>query len=500
MTPVKRASYSEGVGFNALGFLVVVVIGVGSGIVTARIYGVTTIGEYALAVAAANAVMVLSTLREGPAFLRRVGTLPARDPVMSGLWLSVMGLSMAVTTFVGVLLLALVWVLLNGPIDQPDLFEPAVVAVALYVVIDNTIQRLDIVFSMFRAGRQLFWMRATQTLLLAALAIGLGLVEPSVWMLIFAGGASSAVALGWRLAVLGRYLDVRPPRAAVAEGRAALPDLVRFGLKIVPGSMADGLTNQCGTWVLGSIAPIASVGAYNRANQLGRSLASFNPRITEMLLPTMVERQAKGDHAGFDRALVDTLRYASAGLFLVASAGGGAAAGIMDLYGDGFEEGAAALAWVLAVAALAAMSLVLRNALYAVNRPLRTTVSAFLRLALTAGATIPLTHAYGAAGPAIALCIGLVADILFTGSTVVRHLSTSLHVLWPPRQLAAMAVAGVTGFVVAEAIYDQIDAVPGLLLALVAGTATYLVVLLGGGWQPRDRQRALAAADKLRRR
>ena len=60
---------------------------------------------------------------------------------------------------------------LNGPIDHPDLVEPALVSMVGYLLITNTGCNLDAVLAAFRAGRALFWIRLAQTVSYFLLAV-----------------------------------------------------------------------------------------------------------------------------------------------------------------------------------------------------------------------------------------------------------------------------------------------------------------------------------------
>src|SRR5439155_2442065 len=115
-------------------------------------------------------------------------------------------------------------------------------------------------------------------------------------------------------------------------------------LKLTPGGIAAGASSQIGVWVLGAIGTVSAVGAYGRAWLLSNRLLTANTRISEMLLPTLVERDDSRDQVGFERALGESMRYATATLLLPAAAGGGAAVGVMQIFGPGFEQGADALA------------------------------------------------------------------------------------------------------------------------------------------------------------
>jgi len=486
----RRASYTEGLGFGALSFASLALLSVVSSIVTARIYGIHVLGEFALVVAAANAVVVLSSTRELPGLIREIATLPPRSPRLSALFFAVLSFSVTITATVGLLVAVAVWFLFNGPIDQPGLFWPGVAAIAGYVVLDNTTQNIEAVLTSFRAGRQLFPIRLGQAASLFAIAVVLGLLYGTVWALVAAQLIAAGAALIWRMVVVRRYVTLRLPPSELRAGFRTLPDIVRFGLKIAPGALADGASNETGIWILGSLAPIKVVGAYNRAWMIARQTMLLNVRVTEMLFPTLIERRHNGDHAGFDRVLVDTLRYVAGGMLVLASVGGGAAVGIMSVFGPGFGAASHALTLLLLVPALLTMSMVQRHTLYTFDRPWLATASAFIRVALTIGTAVPLTIALGATGPALALCIGLVADLAFATAYVLPRLHTPLRRLWSLRSAVGLVAAYAGGFVTSRAVYTELPNYGGLALALALGTLVYFAALIGvGGYADRDRAR-----------
>ena len=62
-----------------------------------------------------------------------------------------------------------------------------------------------------------------------------------------------------------RLLDKIRARLSFGEYRAGLrvlPELLRFGLKATPGQLAQGISQQGGVWAIGTVAPVATVGAY----------------------------------------------------------------------------------------------------------------------------------------------------------------------------------------------------------------------------------------------
>lgn len=497
----SRASYSEGAGFGLLSFLSLALLGVGSSIAIARVYGVEVIGEFGLVVVTVNAVFFTSLARNRPALVRELAVLEPRHPRVTGLFAAVLAFSLAMTLAAAVLVMVGAYLVFAGPVDRPDLFVPALVNTAGYVVLTHTCFNLDTIFAGFRAGRDLFWIRLHQAFafLLIAVATGLVLDIDTVWGLILAQIGSYATALVHRLVAVRRYMRLIAPGASIRDGFRTLPDVVRFGLKIAPGGVADGVSTDSATWILGATAPIATVGAYSRGYLVARRLMDFNWRLNEMLFPTLVERKARGDGEGYDRALVDSLRYGATFMLLPAAVGGGAAYGVMDLFGPGFSQGADALALLLVAPALATGSNMLRHVLYAADRPLLGSASAGVRMVTTLATTIPLAVAYGATGAAAGLLAGYVADLAFMSGHARRQLTKPLRSLWTGRQALAGVLAFGVAFGFARIVYDALPGVGGLAVSLVLGTAAYAAVVVGaGGLNSRDRRRLSELAVRLR--
>ena len=93
----ERPSFTNAFGFGALSFVVSGVLALGSSILTARIYGITVIGEFALAYAPTGAVWFLSSVREQPALIRLLTPLPLRSPRVTGLFVPVFIFSTGLT-------------------------------------------------------------------------------------------------------------------------------------------------------------------------------------------------------------------------------------------------------------------------------------------------------------------------------------------------------------------------------------------------------------------
>jgi O-antigen/teichoic acid export membrane protein len=503
-----RRSYSAGVAFGLASFAAIALTTLVTSIVTARIYGVTVIGEAALALAPVTIVTLLSTVREQPAMVRKIAQLSPRDQAVTGISLAVFCFSFVLTAVVVALGVLASWLVFHGPIDQPELFAPAAVALLGYLLVVNTCWNVDGVLGAFRAGRELFAVRLHQALAYGVLVVAFAFASHSVWCLTLAYLLSWATALVHRLILLPRVLRWRVPRAQLRAGFAELREIVGFGLKITPGSIANGLSDAAGTWILGATSSVAVVGAFSRAWNLASRFLELNWRITEMLLPTLVERRAAGDRAGSERAVVDSLRYAAFGMLLPAAVGGGAANAIMALFGSGFGPAAAALSWLLLVPWLQTLTAIQGVVLMAANKPIWTSYAQGARLLVTLGAGIALTLELGITGMAIGVAAGSLAS--FGVYAVMMRAQAALpqpRAARLARQLAGLGAAYAGGFLAARAVEQALGGILRLPLALLAGSIAFTALaLLIAGTTPRDRararklRRALGAATAARRR
>jgi O-antigen/teichoic acid export membrane protein len=226
-------------------------------------------------------------------------------------------------------------------------------------------------------------------------------------------------------------------------------------------------------------------------------------RITEVLYPTLVRRHTRGDGHGFDRALIDSIRYEVVGMLLIASAIGGAAHSVLDVFGPGFGRATAALALLMLFPMLASVAGTQTQALWATDRPGLTSLVAALRLIVTIGLLVMLTPSLGMIGPALALLAGYVAGIVASGIALHRFLTRPSRATWPLRERLSLVLAYGAGFVAANLGEHALGSIAALPLCLIAGIAAYAVVfVLSGGVNQRDRERLtlVLAAVRSRRR
>jgi O-antigen/teichoic acid export membrane protein len=485
-----RASYRAGFFFGTLSFLGTAGLGLVSTIVTSRLYGVEIIGEYALVFAPVAALNLLSSVKEQKALIKEITGLPPRHPRVTQLFAVVFGFSWALTLVVAVLLACACWFAFNGPLHAPELLGPVYVSIAGYVVISNTNWNLDAVFSAFVAGRQLFWVRLHETVAIIVIAVAVGVVWHSVWGLVIATIGAAATSLVHRSIVVRSFVRPHLTRSEFRQGLDVLPELLRFGLKATPGQIAQGASQQGGVWALGVVASTTVVGAYSRALSLPQRLQQASLRITEVLYPTLVGRHSEGDRHGFDRALIDSVRYEVVGMLLIAAVLGGAAHSVLAIFGPGFGQAASALVLLSLFPAMASITVAQTQALWAINRPGLTSVIALVRLAITIALLFALTPSLGVVGPAIALLAGYVVVIVLSGIAVRPALKRPLRATWPIRERLALVAAYAAGFGAAREMERLAPSLAGVIACAAVGTLVYVAAfLLLGGLNRRDRHR-----------
>jgi O-antigen/teichoic acid export membrane protein len=497
----RRGTYRAGFFFGALSFLASAGLGFVSTIVTARLYGVEVIGEFALVWAPVAVMWTLSSIKEQQALIKEITQLKPREPRVTQLFAAVFTFSVGLTVAVALLDAGACLVLFPGPLHAPELLVPALVSIAGYTVVLNTGWNLDSILSAFVAGRALFWVRLNELVSFIVIATGIGLTWRSVWGLVIATIGASLTALIQRAIVARSFAR---PHLSLDEYRAGLrtlPELLRFGLKATPGQMAQGVSQQGGIWAIGMVAPIAVVGAYSRALVIPKSLQTASMRITEVLYPTLVGRHSENDGHGFDRALVDSIRYEVVGMLLFAAAIGGAAHSVLDIFGPGFAAAAPALVLLALYPALASVTVTQTQALWAVDRPGLTSLVAIVRLIVTVALLVLLTPGLHMVGPAIALLGGFLAVIALSGAALRRHLSRPLRVTWPIRERLALLPCYAAGFGAAHALERVGAPVVSLPLALISGAIAFAAAfVLCGGLNRRDRRRLAEAVTWARSR
>jgi O-antigen/teichoic acid export membrane protein len=224
-------------------------------------------------------------------------------------------------------------------------------------------------------------------------------------------------------------------------------------------------------------------------------------RISEVLYPTLVGRHSEGDGHGFDRAMIDSIRYEVIGMLMLAAAIGGAAHSVLELFGPGFARAVPALALLAIYPALASVTVTQTQALWAVNRPGVTSLIALLRLVVAIALLVFLTPGMHMVGPALAMLVGFVVVIVLSGWVLRGHLARPLRATWPLREMLVLPLAYGAGFGAAHGVQTLLPSAFALPLCLAAGALAYAAAFLAcGGLNGRDRGRLSEAIATLRAR
>jgi len=491
--PGTRPSLGHGLSFAAVGTVLAVLLALGNAVVSARLYGVRVVGEYALVLAPYLLLIQLSTVSEQVGLVRRLAGLPPRDPRATGLVAAVLAFSGLLTVVMAGVVVALDVAVLRGAVGQPGLLLPGLVVLAGYVVFDNTSWNLDTVLASHGAARSLAVARTATAAALLAVSVVATAATRSVWGLVVATVASFAVGLAVRLVLLRPLLTWRCSAADLRAGRRELPAMLRFGVQLLPGQLAQGVVMQSMTWVLGGVRGLVELGAFARAGSLAHRLQEAGYRVAEILFPVLVRHRDADDAPAFAGAMSQALRHTGAALLLFASVGGGAAAAVLGvLFGPGFTGGANALTLLLLAYSLSVLAMVQGAALIASGRPRASSVWVLVRAAITLPLLVPAAHLAGGAGVAAAVCIGYAVEL--AGKSVrERHgaLRGVLGGAGDRRSLLAVVAAAAAGFAAARVAVDArlpLPAPVALVVALTLGTLAYAgVFLLLGGLSPTER-------------
>jgi O-antigen/teichoic acid export membrane protein len=488
----KRASLKEGAAFGGLSFGINAVLALVSSILTARLFGVEVVGLYALALAPYLTLIPISTVSEHVGFVRFVAKQEHRAREVTAVFLPFLSFSFLLTTVMSLPLGLAGVALFNGPIDAPGAIAPALAILGSYLVLENVSRNLDYVMSGFGAGKELMIVRMAQSL---ALIVGLVATVDmaSVWGPVVATIASWIVAFVVRIVLVRRFMVLRTTWAEVRNGASAIPEFVRFGWKITPASLLNGVSTQVGPWAIGFFGSIAAVGAFSRANNLAVRLTDAGYRISEVLYPSLVRRLTESREA-FRELSARSVRYTVAAMAMVAAVGGGAASGVMAVFGPEFKSAGLSLALLLGAFGANVIALVAQQILVAEERTRPIAIGTGLRVVLIGLLIYPFGSASALNGVAAAICIGCVADTVWRLVSIAIHHGARLRSIL--LDLVRLCLASAAGAGSAMAVLSAGDTALLTLLALAVGSGAYvLVAVVAGTARPSEKR---AVLNKLR--
>jgi O-antigen/teichoic acid export membrane protein len=484
--------------YAMLSFIVNGVVGLVGAVITSRIYGVDIIGEYALVIAPWVMLIQLSSVAERVALIREIAGLPARDPRVTGLFVPVLAFSVLLTVVMSIPVLVITAVIYNGPADQPQLVLPAIWVVVAYILFDNTSANFDGIFSAFRSGRDLFIGRFIQLAGFPVFALLLLPLGKSVGTLTIATILAMVAAMLVKVVLVRAYLVIRATGPAIREGIRSLPDMLKFGAKVVPSQLIGGFADQASTWVLGAVAPISVVGAWSRSFALAQRMNEAGYRICEILYPTLMVRWKAGDFEGFNRALARTARLTAIGMLMLAAVVGGGADGVLRIFGEGFEEAAGAFAVLLFLFALACVAMVFGQGILAVGRPHQLTLVATIRSIAAFALMVPGAIYGEALGAALGLAGTSFIEVVFLAWMMRRYVGPSS--LPSLGFVSVLTVAIAASFAVTRAIDLATPGIVGLVPALAAGAAIYGAITWLFALEADERDMIIGKARSILRR
>jgi O-antigen/teichoic acid export membrane protein len=452
-----------------MSFGTIVVITTVTAIITSRLFGITVVGQFALVMGPYALLSLISTVQERTALSRTLATISPTLPRSAALFWVVYVFSFALTAIVSIPVGLAAAYYLSHVVNQPWLVPPMWLTLLGYVFLDNTSWNLDAVFGAYRAGRQMFVARVVQAAFVLGGSIAMALVTRSVWGLVLPYVASFAVALAVRLAFIQSTMRLSTTRGEIRAARRDLRSMIRFGVRLVPGSLANAISIQAPIWILGALLPIATVGAWSRAYGLAQRLQELFYRVNEVLMPTLSARHGS---TGYTLSLSRSLRTVGPFVTMIATVGAGAANSIMAMFGPGFALASDALRILLFAFAIAGMASMLGAALIAEGRPTAATSSSVVRAVVSVALIFPFAQTWGLSGAAAALLIGAVAQGVMQsvqiGTSGFRRENGS-------RVILATGIGGAAGWLTSWAVTQVLPGAVGVLLGLAAGCLAFLV-------------------------
>jgi O-antigen/teichoic acid export membrane protein len=486
-----RGSLRDGVRYALGGFGAGAVISLLGAVVIARFYGATTVGRYALAIAPTNILMITSTAREQIALIRELAASPDRTEDATSIAIATLVFSEALTIAMAIPVMAGTYALYHGVIGHPEILPAAFVVAGVYIAAGNIGANCDSVLSAYKAGRRLFFIRLHEALILPLVAVVLALaVGATLWGLVAAYACAVVLPCIHRAWAARAYLLWPARWESVWAARHRLRELIRWSLKLAPGSVADGAGKEASTWVLGALLPLGQVGAYNRAWLLAARLLDFNSRLVQMLFPALVERRAAGDTVAFGRGLIQAQRLGVSVLLIPATVGLGLAESVMSVFGSGFEAASDGLRFLLFVPVVLTLSSLQGNAVVAHDVLWRPTLLVIGRTLLILAFLVALTPRWGIAGAGAALLSAHLLELF--GNTwllkrVVPHVSI-VSSFGIGRLVIAVALGAAAGWAVQRSLGVGIVA---LVIGSAFASAAFVGSLMVTRWVKRDDVKAL---------
>jgi O-antigen/teichoic acid export membrane protein len=390
----------------------------------ARLLGASGYGAYAFAFAWATVLTVPAVLGLTPLVVRNVAAYHQR-----GAWVLVRGILrrsnqvvLASSALVSFIAAGAGWLLLGS---DSELRGPFLIGMLLVPLLSLVTLRQAAMQGLSRVVVG----RVPETVVAPVLFLAFALVGSGVAGDSFS--ASWAVALQVAATVLafllGAFLLVR---TLPSKARAAAPEYdtrawLRSGLSLLAMSVALAVNLQLGTILVGAIQGSSEAGVFNAASRVALFVSFLYLAATYPLMPAVARLHAAARTEELQRLLTRAVRAIFVCSLPVAAVFLAFASQLLDVFGGGFDAGAASLRILVAgelvklVTGFAGLTLLMS----AHERDF--TTAAVAAVALNLALSVALIPGQGAEGAAVATAVSVGAMNVYLAVAVTRRVGVS---------------------------------------------------------------------------
>lgn len=467
----------RGVKLANVGIIANFVFGLASAIVTARLFGTEQLGRFALVSAPTILVIQFSSVSEQLGLIQELTKHPRLSPEGSGVFRVVFKMSVLLTFVASAVVLTGSWFYFNSSSSRSDLFAPAALMVAAYIVVDNVSWNLDSVLSAHRAFELQFVARMATVVSLLVLTPLFAVMGRTVWQLAAATITANAIGLIIRAVKIREYVMLDASSVDVAYGRSKLRGIVKFGLAAMPASVSLVVASQSTVWILGVVGTANALGAFSRAMNLAGRMNEVPFRVAGVYYPSQVRNAHHHDLDAMVRALGDTLRLSFVPLMALAAAAGGASFGVLRVFGNDFASADTALVVLLLASLVFFMDVIVGTTLQAMDEPGVVSRGSVVGMVVTLAVVWPMSDRFGATGAATAIAVGQGVSLALKFVALFDRFEHHLHVRSVVAPVTSALAATMVGFTVSKVIDTQLSSFVGTALAGMSGIVMFFAVI-----------------------
>lgn len=434
----------------------------GRGIVLAWLLAPEVFGLMAVALMATRLIEIFTETGFGAALIhRQQGFEDARDTAFTMMLLRGVGLAI-----LSVAVAPLVAAFYGEPV-----LTSIVAAAGLSFLFGGCINMNTVALQKELDARRLTYLELTGNFLKVATAVGLAWWLRSVWALVYAQIAGSAIQSALSFLMV-------PGRPRLRFDRAIAKELYQYGRFITGLAIVVFFTRELDNAVVGKLLGMEMLGYYVVAYALATIPSDYLSRfIARVFFPMFSKLQ--GDPAALRTEYVRGIRLITAVLVPVSVAMLVLAPEIVQaLYGSRWAQAAAPLRVLAAFGCFRALWLINGYLYNAIGRPQIDFYMNLARLVVMAGLLFPLTMRYGLAGASAAVAAPMAAQFAIGVYLSRRFIGAPVSITLRPLAVAAVQSAVIAAVLVAAKSLVAADPRIALvsLLALAGGIGLALNV------------------------